>query len=55
MSRGDDMNPELVKKLEEERARMTQEERQTVALERIADILVSINGKLAAIQHNTRQ
>lgn len=49
------MNPEMQKKLQAEREAMTHEERQTAALERIADLLTNMNGKLVAIESNTRK
>lgn len=49
------MSPEMQKKLQAEREQMTQEERQTAALERIADLMSNVNAKLVAIELNTRK
>lgn len=45
------MNPELQKKLQEERQSMDPEMRQAVALERISDLMQAMNGHLTSISH----
>lgn len=47
-----EMDPDMMAKLQEERSHMTAEMRQTVALEKIADLMHSMNGNLVSITYH---